>query len=195
MFMKSRLLSALASLFTLISTTTSAAVLPLEWRLGGTAVYDPNLDISWLVQSGIGPDTPSFWIEVAQSLTNGGVDWRLPSADVDGDGVVVDCFGGGVTGCDDNEMGHLYWEQGITAATPGPFKDLSSVASYAYDSRELGVEWYFNFFSGTQGIAVPNAFEYFALFVSDGDVGFVPVPPAAWLFGSGLLGLIGIARR
>ena len=29
----------------------------------------------------------------------------------------------------------------------------------------------------------------------DGGVGVVPVPAAAWLFGSGLLGLIGMARR
>jgi hypothetical protein len=31
--------------------------------------------------------------------------------------------------------------------------------------------------------------------VRDGDVSAVPVPAAVWLFGSGLLGLIGIARR
>ncbi len=31
--------------------------------------------------------------------------------------------------------------------------------------------------------------------VHSGDVSTVPVPAAVWLFGSGLLGLIGVARR
>jgi hypothetical protein len=31
--------------------------------------------------------------------------------------------------------------------------------------------------------------------VRDGDIGAVPIPAAAWLFGSGLLGLIGVARK
>jgi len=32
-------------------------------------------------------------------------------------------------------------------------------------------------------------------FVKTGDLAPVPIPAAAWLFGSGLLGLIGISRR
>jgi hypothetical protein len=31
--------------------------------------------------------------------------------------------------------------------------------------------------------------------IDDGDRNVVPVPPAVWLFGSGLLGLVGVARR
>jgi hypothetical protein len=31
--------------------------------------------------------------------------------------------------------------------------------------------------------------------VIEGSVSTVPVPAAAWLFGSGLLGLVGVARR
>ena len=31
--------------------------------------------------------------------------------------------------------------------------------------------------------------------VQSGDVGEVPVPAVVWLFGSGLIGLIGVARR
>jgi hypothetical protein len=33
------------------------------------------------------------------------------------------------------------------------------------------------------------------LFVDDARLTKVPAPPALWLFGSGLLGLVGIARR
>jgi hypothetical protein len=35
----------------------------------------------------------------------------------------------------------------------------------------------------------------FAWAVYDGDVAAVPLPAAVWLFCSGLLGLVGIARR
>jgi hypothetical protein len=34
----------------------------------------------------------------------------------------------------------------------------------------------------------------FAWAVHSGDVSAVPIPTAIWLFGSGLLGLIGVAR-
>ena len=36
--------------------------------------------------------------------------------------------------------------------------------------------------------------DYYTLQFSD-NVGVVPLPAAAWLFGSGLLGLVGVARR
>ncbi|HFD32315.1 MAG TPA: VPLPA-CTERM sorting domain-containing protein [Gammaproteobacteria bacterium] len=36
---------------------------------------------------------------------------------------------------------------------------------------------------------------FFGWAVQTGDVSAVPVPAAAWLFGSGLLGLVGAARR
>jgi len=36
---------------------------------------------------------------------------------------------------------------------------------------------------------------YYALAVRPGDVSAVPVPAAVWLFGSGLMGLLGLARR
>jgi len=181
-------------LFVLVTNTTNAAVLPLEGRLpatpGGTnyqAHYDPNLDITWAADSfmsGLGTwDEHMAW---AAGLTIGGVSgWRLPSADVNGDGTVVDCFGGGVSGCADNEMGYLYWEEGITA----------SISSYywsgtVYLGPPSGV-WDFAFGDGSQTIRAPNNVE-FAWAVRTGDV---PVPAAIWLFGSGLLGLIGIARR
>ncbi len=35
----------------------------------------------------------------------------------------------------------------------------------------------------------------FAWAVHNGDVAAIPVPAAVWLFGSGLLGLIGVARN
>lgn len=58
---------------------------------------------------------------------------------------------------------------------------------------------YFNFKGGFQGRgdteASGNPDYMYAWAVRDGDVAVVPLPAAVWLFGSGLIGLIGIARR
>jgi hypothetical protein len=58
-----------------------------------------------------------------------------------------------------------------------------------------GLSFLFTINAGSTGY--PNTFTNFDVRVSGGDVSFevVPVPAAAWLFGSGLLGLIGVAGR
>ena len=112
--MNVRLIGAFCGAVLIMATNLSnaAVVLPLESRLGGLAYYDPNLDITWLTDADINNgsdvtwDSQSAW---AAGLEIGGfIGWRLPSADVNGDGVVVDCNGGGVAGCIDNEMGYLF---------------------------------------------------------------------------------------
>ena len=50
--------------------------------------------------------------------------------------------------------------------------------------------------SGLFSIDLANGFEYIEGFIdASGGADAVPVPAAVWLFGSGLLGLIGVARR
>jgi uncharacterized protein YkwD len=49
--------------------------------------------------------------------------------------------------------------------------------------------------SGFKGIGVGWADNYWTVDFGADDVSAVPVPAAIWLFGSGFLGLVGVARR
>ncbi len=76
----------------------------------------------------------------------------------------------------------------------GPFANLQpnvywSGLEYA---PIAGLAWYFNFYNGNQNALNKNNF-YYAWAVRPGDV--VPVPAAVWLFGSGLMGLLGVGLR
>ena len=78
----------------------------------------------------------------------------------------------------------------------GPF---SNVQSYAY---WLGTEyapgtydaWGFGTVDGYQASAYKDN-QLYAWAITPGQVSAVPVPGAVWLFGSGLLGLLGLKRR
>jgi len=75
----------------------------------------------------------------------------------------------------------------------GPFSNI--VRDY-WSGSELDSSsvWYFDFVNGYQSGAA-NDFSFDAWAVRSGDISAVPVPATALLFGSGLLGLLGIARR
>jgi len=205
--MKARLSGALgACVFTLsIATSANAAVLPLESRLGGLAYYDPNLEITWVTDANINGQmdwfTATSW---ASTLEISGITgWRLPNMDRDGDGNIVDCGSGAVTPelCKDNEYGFMYWQNGVTSTSQSPFFDVQPDAYWSGTEEVIGEidgAWNLIFNSsggGDQGIGDKTAAGLYAWAVYGGDVAAVPVPAAVWLFGSGLLGLIGIARR
>jgi hypothetical protein len=202
----------------LITTTINAAVLPLEGRLETAlgsgvflAYYDPNLDITWLADANAGAgsafddelsttDGVMTWANAnawAASLTLGGMsDWRLPTT-LNLDSTCDSPVNSTGFNCTGSEMGYLYYEEGITGAAPGPFSNLQS--SLYWSGTEFVLDptkaWFFNFFSGIQ-ISTPKFAGLFAWAVHSGDVpAVVPVPAAVWLFGSGLLGLVGMARR
>jgi len=204
---KSRLLGAVcACLFALIATSTHAAILPLESRLGGLAYYDPNLNITWATDASMSGfmdwDTADTW---STSLVLGGVSgWRLPSASVDGDNHIADCATGLGDDCSDNEMAYLFHVEGINSSDSSPFNIpfnpnsgiffWTSTLLFTINGFDPNKIWDFSFTNAGQGVALKDADDY-AWAVHDGDVGAVPIPAAVWLFGSGLLGLIGIAKR
>lgn len=202
-------------------TVSGAAQAALESRLGGQAVYDTDLKITWMADANLAAtntfgmtSVPSYmtwydanrWIGAMNAAKYLGFDdWRLPQVQPGGSGCERSGFSGEGYNCTGSEFGHLFYNElgGIAGQYIG-----------AVHNTNLGLfkNIQFHYWSGTEyEPGSSHAFEFsffdgywmpsnkgtnFHLWaVRTGDVAAVPVPTAAWLMGSGLLGLIGVARR
>ena len=199
-----------------LSGTANAA---LQTRLGGLALYDTDLNITWLADanyamtSGYDADGLMTWSQAntwAAGLSVGGFSgWRLPTTLQPDATCGSQWYGGTQSGgrdCTDSEMGHLFYtelggvtNQSITSTHNANYGLFQNVQSDRYWSgteytRDTSYAWFFNFFLGDQD-GYRKISDVYALAVRPGDVAAVSVPAAAWLLGSGLLGLIGVARR
>lgn len=89
------------------------------------AVYDTDLDITWLRNASV--NGMMNWHEAmawADAYSLGGhSDWRLPTVD--------DC---GMPPCPVNEMAHLFRVEGISAGSPGVFQNVP--ASFLWSGTE-----------------------------------------------------------
>ena len=191
------------------SASVSAALLGrLSSTPGGTdyqAYYDDQLDITWSAAVNVnGPDTWANHVDWASSYSIDGVTgWRLPNFDVNGDGNIISCQSVPTFACMDNELGYMVWINGFYPMNTGPFSGLdqsgiyASGTEYALDTNSVWeVSLSVNRTPGGIGTSLKSYAFFNAWAVHDGDVvSSVPVPAAAWLFGSGLLGLIGMTRR
>ena len=110
--------------------------------------------------------------------------------------------------CSGSEMGNMFYNVfGASANSslslsgdPAELAKFSNIVDGGYWS---GTEyapspdnwaWYFNFNLGNQSMGVKGGGGH-VWAVRTGDVSAVPVPAAVWLFGSGLIGLSGIAMK
>lgn len=187
-----------AAVFIVMTLPSQAALIPV---LGGQAIYDDQLDVTWTADANInGLMTWAAADAWAAGLTLGGVSWRLPNMDVNNNTIVVNCSSDTQAACMDNEYGHLFYYgagttkgSGVTSASQGLFKNVQadvywSSTDFAFTDPAV---WGFNFSDGVQD-GTRKTSSHYAWAV---HTGMVPVPAAVWLFASGLLGLIGVARQ
>lgn len=117
-----------------------------------------------------------------------------------------------MTNCTGSEMGHLFYDELGGYVTGQSLSTLHNANYSLFQNLQLNQYSNFSYWSGTEyasstdyawafhpeggGLNIgSNTYSLFALAVRSGDIGAVPVPAAIWLLGSGLLGLIGTARR
>lgn len=163
-------------------------------------IFDDVLNITWTQAANINGldhwDGQDIWAAgYSQTHTVYGTfnDWRLPSMDVDNDDTIVNCSSATELACRDNEYGYLYHQYGITPSSPAPFKNVQSYYYWSDTGYALSplYAWFFHFGFDFQSTDLKGS-SYYAWAVRDGDIAPVPVPAAAWLFGTALMGLLGV---
>jgi len=189
----------------LAASNTFGLARNVNLSLGGNSIINSDGSMNW--------GGAQKWIGAMNAANYLGYsDWRLPyTTDTGTPGCNYSTNG---TDCGYNstgsEMSHLYYSElgnkglkntsgalqpGSGLTNKGPFTNFQSNTywsgtEYVYNRNA----WYFYMGTGYQNANNKN-YNFYALAVRSGQVAAVPIPAAAWLLGSGLLGLIGVGRR
>ena len=164
-------------------------------------------------------DTAMGWVSSLNPYGSDITDWRMPT--VTDTGTYGCNYARSGTDCGFNvdtatgEMASMFYDtldnlafydtsasdtpqEGWGLSNTGPFSNLQpfNYWSSTPHTPTMSYAWFFSFNVGQQYYSNKSIGRH-AWAVHDGDVGapIIPIPGAVWLFGSGLIGLIGLARR
>jgi hypothetical protein len=126
---------------------------------GSGMIYDSDLDITWMQDAG-GTRLPQFTQADARAAAgalniNGIGGWRLPSMDVNGDGVVVDCAASSVSvqSCKDNEFGFLFqYELAGAVVQTGPSTGTARIGNVVFLNISIGAGGNSGYWSDTNDV-------------------------------------------
>lgn len=188
-------------------------IIDVTWLADANLAATENFFITTIV-AGDGTSTYSTMTTWLGEMNNqnggagylGANEWRFPFTppiDPNCSNLITDPYiANWGTGCTESELVHLFNTYGITTTNEGPFSNVEndSVSTSFYFSSEISdphnVSYAFRFSDGILFPVTQNAAGAYTWAVHDGDISaaIVPVPAAAWLFGSAL-GLLGWMRR
>jgi len=188
------------------------------------AYYDDVADLTWLTDANYARTTDYAnggqmqWDDAMDWVSglniSGVTGWRLPETlqpDASCSGFFSDTNTSYGYNCLGSEMGNMFFNvlggaEGtsivdthnsnydlFTNIQTSLFAQYWSSTEYVPDNNGT-TAWYFNFENSHQ-FRDYKVDRGFAWAVQSGDVSAVPVSAAVWLFGSGLIGLVGFARR
>jgi hypothetical protein len=203
---KHKTLIGLVAFTVMTGSMTAHAALTSVTQDGDLLVSDSTLNVTW---ADVAPPTALTWpaaqawaagldtmVNTNSTIGYGGyTNWRLATGDGTQSHSPVNSA---------NELGSLFFTEllntpGSPVTNTSPFKNLSTNANTVYWSSSTGggasagSAWVFYPGYGAQ-VYEPETIYYDALAVRSGFTA-VPVPAAAWLLGSGLMGLLGLRRR
>lgn len=172
---------------------TSNDGLTLGVAQSGTAT-NPGIDQPWLFFNNPGIHFTNTPITILNDDGAGNVELDFSGWSVNWNGIDIG-LGGAAWGSNSDGVAHLTCE---TNCSSGEAFSLFYTASVT-EGPFAGIRYRLGFDSGSLvplalAAALDGPAEDYGV-VSTGTISAVPVPAAAWLFGSGLIGLIGVARR
>lgn len=167
-------------------------------------------------------ENANAWAANLNPYDSGITGWRLPiTVDVGNDGTTYPNYYQGVDAgyniTTHSEMSHMFYvtlgdlafttiygdyaQPGWGLTNTGPFLNMQPYTYWSSTDYVLDTNfaWYFSYYEGFQSYADKSG-ALSAWAVHAGDIGVaipssVPIPAAAWLFGSGLLGLLSVFKR
>ncbi|WP_262964792.1 Lcl C-terminal domain-containing protein [Methylobacter psychrophilus] len=181
---------ALVLLASSIATGTAQASLTSS---GPLTVYDDVNNITWTKNANIaGKMDWSTAVAWAENLDYAGyTDWVLPTINqfTNQLGPVLSKIGD-----DKGHKGDKDHSGDDSHSGDDLFTNVKSDKYWSSEDADKGKAWAFDIEKGKEN-GYKNNKEFYALAVRSGGVATVPLPGAVWLFGSALVGLIGLKRR